>query len=415
MLKCLRFAPICLVQASIRYGSTVPAAPILPMTENSLFAYAAPPVIAPQPGASIWAPGRWLLRHLSVRRKLLVLLLSAWLPLLLLLLLLLWNGSTPQPDVARLDPHRGLMDGRFGAGAMPRWALWGLLAAAWLAPLYLAVCISRSLVEGLDRLRRGAQDMALGRAGLHMQGFGTDELGQALDALGAAGQSMARLIDTAGQHAESVTRSSHELADAHRAMQLQALELRAAIGEIARRTVALCGMLDSDMQDAERASADLDAIHDDEVQSLQLMAALRSRLLALAHHCQALGAAARGTAAGARPEAAGESISELGATAAVEIAHCHQLSERFGGAERLNGRRIESMRTSADRLLCRAERGVREGQQLMALTRQVEALMGSTLQRLEQMAASCASLRSLVEPSVLARAASPGPAEPTVV
>ncbi len=303
------------------------------------------------------------------------------------------------------------MDGRFGADAMPRWALWGLLAAAWLAPLYLAVCISRSLVEGLDRLRRGAQDMALGRPCLHMQGFGTDELGQALDALGAAGQSMARLIDTAGQHAESVTRSSHELADAHRAMQLQALELRAAIGEIARRTVALCGMLDSDMQDAERASADLDAIHDEEVQSLQLMAALRSRLLALAHHCQALGAAARGTA-GARPDAAGESMASCGAPAA-EITHCHQLSERFGGAERLNERRIESMRTSADRLLCRAERGVREGQQLMVLTRQVEASLGSTLQRLEQMAASCASLRSLVEPRVPARAATPGPAEPT--
>jgi hypothetical protein len=185
--------------------------------------------------------------------------------------------------------------------------------------------------------------------------------------------------------------------------------VRAAIGEIARRTVALCGMLDSDIQDAERVSADLDAIHDEEVHSLQLMAALRSRLLALAHHCQALGEAARGTA-GARPDAAGE----LGAAAGAEITHCHQLSERVGGAERLNERRIESMRRSADRLLCRAERGVREGQQLMVLTRQVEASLATTLQRLEQMTASCASLRSLVEPRVPARPATPVPAEPLV-
>jgi hypothetical protein len=161
-------------------------------------------------------------------------------------------------------------------------------------------------------------------------------------------------------------------------------------------------MLDSDVQDAERASADLDAIHDEEVQSLQLMAALRSRLLVLARHCQALGDAASGAVA-PQPEVAGESAVELSAAAALEITHCHQLSERVGGAERLNERRIESMRRSTDRLVCRAERGVREGQQLMVLTRQVEAALATLLQRLEQMGASCASLRSLVEPPVSAQ------------
>jgi hypothetical protein len=377
------------------------------MTDNSLFVYAPPPVIAPQAGASLWAPGLWLMRHLSLRGKLLVLLLSAWLPLLLLLLL--WSEPMPQLDIARLDPLRGLLDGRMGVDAMPRWAPLGLLAAALLLPLYLAVCTSRSIFEGLELLRRGAQDMADGKPCLRVQGFGTDELGQALDALGAAGENMTRLLGTGGQQDGVLARSARELADAHLAMQLEALEVRAAIGEIARRTVALCGMLDSDMQDAERVSADLDAIHDEEVHSLQLMAALRSRLLALAHHCQALGEAARGTA-GARPDAAGE----RGAAAGAEITHCHQLSERVGGAERLNERRIESMRRSADRLLCRAERGVREGQQLMVLTRQVEASLATTLQRLEQMTASCASLRSLVEPRVPARPATPVPAEPLV-
>jgi len=377
------------------------------MTDNSLFAYVPPPVIAPQAGVSIWAPGLWLMRHLSLRGKLLVLLLSAWLPLLLLLLL--WSGPMPQFDIARIDPLRGLLDVRLVVDAMPRWAPLGLLAAALLVPLYLAVCTSRSIFEGLELLRRGAQDMADGKPWLRVQGFGTDELGQALDALGAAGENMTRLLGTGGQQDGVLARSARELADAHLAMQLEALEVRAAIGEIARRTVALCGMLDSDMQDAERVSADLDAIHDEEVHSLQLMAALRSRLLALSQHCQALGEAARGTA-GARPDAAGE----LGAVAGAEINHCHQLSERVGGAERLNERRIESMRRSADRLLCRAERGVREGQQLMVLTRQVEASLATTLQRLEQMTASCASLRSLVEPRVPTRPATPVPAEPLV-
>ena len=193
-----------------------------------------------------------------------------------------------------------------------------------------------------------------------------------------------------------VARSARELADAHLAMQLEAIEVRAATSEIARRTVALCGMLDTDIQDAERASADLEAIHEEEVQALQLMAALRARLFSLAHHCQTLGAAARG-ASRHQPEASGEPVGEISAAAAVDISHCHQLSERVGGAERLNERRIESMRLSTDRLLCRAERGMREAQQLMTLTRQVEASLATTLRRLEQMTASCAALRSLVE------------------
>ena len=131
------------------------------MTDNSLFVYAPPPVIAPQAGASLWAPGLWLMRHLSLRGKLLVLLLSAWLPLLLLLLL--WSEPMPQLDIARLDPLRGLLDGRMGVDAMPRWAPLGLLAAALLLPLYLAVCTSRSIFEGLELLRRGAQFLRIHR------------------------------------------------------------------------------------------------------------------------------------------------------------------------------------------------------------------------------------------------------------
>jgi hypothetical protein len=371
------------------------------MMDNSFSAYAPPPVIVPQVGVSIWAPGLWLMRPLSLRRKLLVLLLSAWLPLLLVLVLPM-SGSTPVLEIAGLEALHAWMAGQGAVAALHRWALLGLVATAVLAPLYLAACTSRSMAEGLDLLRRGAQDMASGKPGPRVQGFGSDELGQSLDSLAAAGEQMARLQQALGQQAGVVSRGTRELADTHLAMQLAAVEVRAASGEIARRTVALCGMLDSDVQDAERASADLDAIHDEEVQSLQLMAALRSRLLVLARHCQALGDAARGAVA-PQPEGAGELAGELSAAAALEITHCHQLSERVGGAERLNERRIESMRRSTDRLVCRAERGVREGQQLMVLTRQVEAALATLLPRLEQMGASCASLRSLVEPPVPAR------------
>jgi hypothetical protein len=334
------------------------------MTDNSLSAHAPPPGAVASAGLSIWAPGLWLMRHLGLRCKLLVLLLSAWLPVLLALAL--WsNLPEPRLGIAGLDLLRGLVDARAGTQKVAHWAPLGALAAAVLAPLYLAVCVRRALSEGLDLLRHGAQDVA-------------------------------------GQHAATVARCARELSDAHLAMQLEALEVRSAVGEVARRTVALCGMLDSDLQDAEQVGADLDAIHDEEVRSLQLMAALRTRLLSLARHCRALAEAA-GERAAPRPVNAGAAVDELAAAAGVELRHCHQLSEQVGGAERMTEQHIDSMRLTADRLARRAQRGMSEAPPLMLLTRQIEASLATTLQRLEQMTASCAALRALDEASAAAR------------
>jgi hypothetical protein len=118
------------------------------------------------------------MRHLDLRRKALVLLLCTWLPLLLPLLLLS-NGPALFAHIAAFDPLRDLADGRFGAELGPHWAPLGILVAALLASLYLAACAWMAIFEGLDLLRRGAQDMASGNR-ICARSFGTDELGQAL-------------------------------------------------------------------------------------------------------------------------------------------------------------------------------------------------------------------------------------------
>jgi hypothetical protein len=359
--------------------------------------------MAGQGGISFWAPGLWLMRRLSLPHRLAALLMAAWAPLLLALPLL-WNAAAPLFQGTALGRLHGLPALGFDADVVPDWAPWGLLAFGVVASVYLAACASRSTLEGLERLRRRAENMADGQPELVVQDVGSEELRQAWAALGAAGASVAQLHEAARHRDAVVLRSAQELGDGHRALQLHALELRAAIGEMARRTVALCGMLDSDMKDAECAGVDLDAIQDEELQSLRLMAALRSRLLVLTQHCQALADAARSAAASPH-DARGESVDALLTAAAAEVTHCHQLSERVGGAERHNERRIASMHRSADRLVQRTERGMREGQQLMVLTRQAEASLTAALQRLETMATSCASLCSLVEPSATATAA----------
>jgi hypothetical protein len=338
------------------------------MTDSTSSAYPTAPALAARGGVSLWTPGMQLLQRLSPRAMALWLWASLCLPALAALL---WPRWLPN------------VQGALDAGAHPAAAAL-LLVLVLLGSLYLVVCAGKLLSESLELLQRGAADLGPGVAtpspadGSIGGAFGRVQL-----ALERAGAQLAQLRQASQQGDALATRSARELDEVRTALQLQHQDMRAAVGELARRTVALCGMLDSDRQDAESANADLEAIQDEERNVLQLMAALRGRLLALAGHCQALGPVARGAGASAGPD--GAAASE-GDPAGAELAQCHQLSERIGTAERMNDRRIESMRRSMDRLLCRAERGMVEGQQLMMLTRQAQAALAESLQQLQRMA-----------------------------
>lgn len=289
---------------------------------------------------------RWLDRF--DERALALLLALAWLPSLAAALLwvaaLLGSGAT--------GPGESL-GGATGLAWLPRWAPPLMQALALLASTALAGAAWRALSQRLQRLR-GAAD-------------------------GHAHAAQAAAVG----HAQT-------LGEVHTAQRLQHAAVDAAVGELARRTVALCGMLDANMQDAARAAADLEAIQDEERHALQLMSALRARLLSLAQHCQDLTEAAAATAP-SQLDASARATDELGASAHAEMLHCHQLSERAGGAERLNERRIESMRRGTERLQFRAERALLEGQQLMVLTRQIQAVQAAALRQLEAVATPSAA------------------------
>jgi hypothetical protein len=366
------------------------------------------PTTTPQDGLSLCTPGLRLMRHLRLRHKLLLVMLFTWLPLLLAAFLLGAPMLSPlhsqapamsaaeAPATTRIylptfDALRSVLDARFGTATVPHWVAPAALALVLLAALYLSACAWMSLLHGLDTVRGTASDLALGRLDGGVHDHGSDEIGQALDALGRARAQMLRYRLAAVEGAGLVSRSARELADNHQAMQMGIVEVRAAVGELARRTVALCGMLDATGQDAERANADVDAIQDEELQALQLMATLRARLLALSGACQGLGQAAQ---TGQTPAADGapRQIGELVDAAVAHITECHQLSERFASTERANERRVASLRICADGVLRRSERGILEGHQVMGLTRQVEASLAATLQRLEHSAASLGEL-----------------------
>lgn len=151
-------------------------------------------------------------------------------------------------------------------------------------------------------------------------------------------------------------------------------EIRMATDEIARRTVALAGMLDACSQAMETAVADLDALQDEERVAQKVLVTLRARLLALDHRNHALmRTALAGNGVAEDPGALEKAVQ----AAETQVLHCHQLSERLGAAERGAVRHVDSLRRIAEVLTHHAQRGLRESQQLMVLTRKVGASLAA--------------------------------------
>ncbi len=154
-------------------------------------------------------------------------------------------------------------------------------------------------------------------------------------------------------------------------------EVRGATDEISRRVVGTSGLLDASSKAAADALADIEALHDEDRHAQKLLSALRGRMLQLEQRCHGLVRAALPSAQG--EQGAAQLNKQLQAVEAL-LLHVHQLAERLGAVEHQHGARMESLRRSVERVDGYSERGLREAQQILQLTRRVF----STLDAAEQ-------------------------------
>lgn len=308
--------------------------------------------------ATLWSPGLRLMQHRGPQLKgLLLLLLSGLAVLLLIVLGLSWLGSEIPAGLgndgwARLAP--------------------GVAGLALLAVLYLAVCAWLSL---------GEPTLASLPVAVHAAPEPAPALAHEPD-------------DEPSAPMRADRRPARHLCDAHLALQLSSQQIQSALGEAARRTLTLCGAFDACSKHAEAAGADLDAVQDEARHTQQLMSSLREQLLKLGGHAQALAGAVHYKPELSLRESAAPRADELLQALHAQIVHCHQLSERIGGAERSSQRRADAMRRCIEGLGFQAERGLREGHQVMVLTRQIEASLAEGAQWLEELGAACAAAGS---------------------
>lgn len=325
--------------------------------------------------ATLWSPGLRLVQRRGSRTKALLLLLLFWLALLLLSMLALkWmKGAAPAGlliEGLKLEPLRGMVG---AAWPLLYWATPGVLGVALLAVLYLAACTWMSMDD-----RPGARWPRSEAGGGPVPGGLHSHDDQRRAPMSARPDDLAAL-----------RRSTQELAVIHLALQLSNQQVGAAIAEAGRRTLTSCGAFDSCTKHVDVAGADLDAVQDEALHTQQVMSALRAQLLKLSGHCHALGSVARRPSDSAVLADETKHIDEQLAVMGTEIGHCHQLTERIGGAERSSERRIDSIRRCIEGLGHHVERGLREGQQVMALTRQIETSLAEGARQLQQLAGVC--------------------------
>ena len=331
------------------------------------------------------------MQHRGPRVKGVLLLLLSWLAMLLLAVLALnWVGVEVPVATSdeRLGPLRSMAESvwPFIHRTSP-----AVVLVALLVVLYLTMCAWLSLGIPTPAMQPGTDG---GAASLELQGRREprdEDVELAQDRRSEAGTR---------RHA------TQDLLDAHLALQSSSQQVGAAIGETARRTISLCGAFDSCAKHVDAAGAELDAVQDEAEHTQQVMASLRAQLLSLSSHCQALAGAAHRPSDLAASDEAAQHIEELLDALRTHTVHCHQLSERIGGAERSSQRRIDSIRRCIEGVGHQADRGLREGHQVMVLTRQVEASLAEGSQWLEELGAVSVSFDGLGEaplPHVQAR------------
>ena len=327
---------------------------LLPMSEHPA-STAAPPVgPAVNPGWGPWAPGVWLMQKLSPGVRVALLLALALLPAL--------PWLAPSARLLSL-PHAWAP---LLAIALYGWACAGLVvgarkprqeSAAVAEPgPSTAVATLHSEVPPVLPALAAVADGALQTASV---------LAVEPDPLGDTGPSTPVFAASVPQPVPAAqTPAVLEPAD----VRVGHAEIRGATDEIARRVVGASGLLDASSKAAADALADIEALYDEDRHAQKLLLALRGRMLQLEQRGHALMRLALQAAQGEPGVAALNK--QLQAVEAL-LLQAHQLAERLGAVEHQHGTRLESLRRSVERVDGHAERGLRESQQILQLTRRI--------------------------------------------
>jgi len=310
-----------------------------------------------------------------------------------------------------------------------RWLLL-LVSLSMAVGAYVLVCVYKVTAGGLRTLCGHLEELGKGNLSIRPQGWGTDEVGRALNALGTSAAQMSQLFEAVSQGVTAVSHASREVADGNAGLSGRTGDIRQAIGDVAQRADAFSHAMDRcagqvgeaaglvrDMQgDAQRSRKAMRTLRS-HMQGLQSKSreiektvglvesvAYQTKLLSINASVEAAraGVAGKGFAVVAqevralaqRSEDAARRIHTIVSASVREIEEGHLVAERANAAVSSTDRRIESIHQLMSEIVMLTQDGRDGSQAVLDITRQVEESAGGNAKLVDQLTDASAALRS---------------------
>lgn len=156
-----------------------------------------------------------------------------------------------------------------------------LMVLALLLGGYLMLTTYRVLSGGLNTLVRNLTALGQGKLDIASVGWGRDEIGQALAALGGSAHKFSGLLEAVSQGVSSVSQASKEVAAGNEGLSVRTEDMRIAIHDVGTKTRTFSSALDDCGNKVSTAAEHVRTMRADAERSHKAMAGLRDSMRAL--------------------------------------------------------------------------------------------------------------------------------------
>lgn len=157
----------------------------------------------------------------------------------------------------------------------------GVVTVLFALTTYLMLCAFRVLNGGLRSLHRNLDSLGQGKLSISSQGWGRDEIGQSLSALGLSAQRFSHLLEAVTQGVAAVSQASKEVATGNSGLSTRTGGMRESIHHVSEKAKLFSGAMDECGTKVSAAADHVRAMRADAQRSQKAMSGLRGSMAAL--------------------------------------------------------------------------------------------------------------------------------------
>lgn len=308
--------------------------------------------------------------------------------------------------------------------------LLALMAASLALIAYVLVSVYKVTAGGLRTLCAHLEQLGAGNLSIRAQGWGTDEVGRALNALGRATAQMSRVFEAVSQGVQAVAHTSREVAEGNGGLSGRTHEIHAAVAAVADRADTFSGAMGRcaaqvgdaaglvhEMQGDAQRSRKAMRLLDQHMQALQARSreiektvalmenvAYQTKLLSINASVEAAraGGAGKGFSIVAqevrtlaqRSEEAARRIHDIVQGSVLEIEEGHRVADRAQAAVSATEQRIDAIHALIGDIVHLTRDTQSGSQEVLSITRNASVAADGNARLVDQLSEASSALRS---------------------